>query len=91
MCLYCPSDRIVASGVVGVVVVVVVVGACNCSQMRTSKFTCIIFGVSVGRAPSYKCTNGIFDRLKFKVTRGILPTISGWLLVYFCYQFGEQR
>jgi len=27
--------------------VVVVVGICNCSQMRTSKYTCLIFGVSI--------------------------------------------
>jgi len=42
-----PSGCTVASGVVGVVVVVVV-GVCNCSQMRTSKCTCLIFGVSIG-------------------------------------------
>ena len=59
-----------ASGVV-VVVVVVVVGACNCSQMRTSKCTCLIFGVSIGLDPGQKCTKGIFDRLKLKVTRHI--------------------
>jgi len=29
-------------------VVVVVVGVCNRSQMRLSKCTCLIFGVSVG-------------------------------------------
>jgi len=28
-----------------------------------------------------KRTKGIFDRSKFKVTRDISPTISGWLLV----------
>jgi len=39
----------VASGVVVVVVVVVV---CNRSQMRTSKCTCLIFGVSIGLDPS---------------------------------------
>jgi len=27
--------------------------------------------------------NEIFDRSKFKVTRDISPTISGWLLVVF--------
>jgi len=27
---------------------VVVVGVCNRSQMRTSKCTCLIFGVSIG-------------------------------------------
>ena len=38
-----------APGVVGVVVVVVVVaGVCNRSQMRTSEGTCLIFGVSIG-------------------------------------------
>ena len=29
-------------------VVVVVVSVCNRSQMRTSKYTCLIFGVSIG-------------------------------------------
>jgi len=40
----------VASGVVvvGVGVIVVVVGVCNRSQMRTSKCTCLIFGVRIG-------------------------------------------
>ena len=39
-------------GVVGVVVVVVVVvGDCNRSQTRTSKCTCLIFGVSIGLDP----------------------------------------
>jgi len=41
-----PSGCTVASGVV--VVVVVVVGVCNRSQMKTSKRTCVIFAVSVG-------------------------------------------
>ena len=67
-----------ASGVVGVVVV----GVCNRSQMRTSKCTYLTFGVSIGLDPGYKCTKGIFDRSKFKVTRDISPTISGWLLVF---------
>jgi len=48
-----------ASGVVGVVVVVVDVvvvvvgggGVCNCSQMRTTRCTCLIFGVSIGLDP----------------------------------------
>jgi len=74
----------VASGVVGVVVVVVI-DVCNCSQMRTSKCTCLIFGMSIGLDPGYKCTKGIFDRSKFKVTRDMSPTISGWLLVGCCY------
>ena len=39
-----PSGCTVASGHVGVVVV----GVCNRSQMRTSKCTCLIFGVSIG-------------------------------------------
>jgi len=30
---------------------VVVVGIFNCSQMRTSKCTCLIFGVSIGLDP----------------------------------------
>jgi len=75
------SGCTVAFGVV--VVVVVGGGVCNRSQMRTSKCrpTCLIFGVSIGLDPGYKCTKGIFDRSKFKVTRDISPTISGWLLV----------
>ena len=75
-----------ASGVVVVgVVVVVIVGVCNRSLMSTSKCTCLIFGVSIGLGldPGSKCTNGIFDRSKFKVTREISPTISGWLLVVY--------
>ena len=44
------------------------------------KCTCLIFGVSIGLDPGWKCTKGIFDRSKFKVTRYISPTISGWLL-----------
>jgi len=32
-------------------VVVVVVGVCNRSQMRTSKCKCLIFGVSIGLDP----------------------------------------
>ena len=51
-----------AFGVVGVVVVVVVVVVCNRSQMRTSKCTCLISGVSIGLDPSWKRTKGIFDR-----------------------------
>jgi len=43
-----PSGCTVASGVVGVVVVV---GVCNRCQMRTSKCTCLIFGVSIGLDP----------------------------------------
>jgi len=50
-----PSGCTVASGVVVVgvvvVVVVVVVGVCNRCQMRTSKCTCLIFGVSMGLDP----------------------------------------
>ena len=48
-----PSDRTVVSDVVVV---------CNRSKMRTSKCTCLIFGVSIGLDPSWKCTKGIFDR-----------------------------
>jgi len=73
-----PSGCTVASGIV----IIVVVGICSRSQMRTSKFTCLIFGVSIGLDPGYKCTKGIFDRSKFKVTCDISPTISGWLLVF---------
>jgi len=42
----CPSDCTVASGVV------VVVGVCNRSQMRTSKCTYLNFGLSIGLDPS---------------------------------------
>ena len=48
-----PSGCTVASGVVGVGVVVVVV-VCNRSQMRTSRCTCIVFGVSIGLDPGYR-------------------------------------
>ena len=41
-----PSGCTVVSGVV-----VVVVGVCNRSQMKTSKCTCIIFGLSMGLDP----------------------------------------
>jgi len=41
-----PSGCTVVSGVVGVVV-----GICNRSQMRTSKCSCLIFGVSIGLDP----------------------------------------
>jgi len=44
-----PNGCTVVSGVV--VVVVVVVDVCNRSQMRTSKCTCLIFGVSIGLDP----------------------------------------
>jgi len=40
--LYCHSIRTVV-----VLVIVVVVGVCNCSQMRTTKCTCVSFGVSI--------------------------------------------
>ena len=69
----CPSGCTVVSGVV--------VGVCNRSQMRTSKCICLIFGVSICLDPGSKRTKEIFDRSKFKVTRDISPTISGWLLV----------
>jgi len=39
-----PSGCTVVSGVV-------VVGVCNRTQMRTSKCTCLIFGVSIGLDP----------------------------------------
>ena len=41
-----PSGCTVASGVVSVVV-----GVCNRSQMRTSKFICLIFDVSIALDP----------------------------------------
>ena len=74
-----------ASGVVGVVVAV-----CNRSQMRTGKFTSLIFGVSIDLDTGYKRAKGIFDRSKFKITRDISPTISGWLLVCFCFERSEK-
>jgi len=47
-----PSWCTVVSGDVGVVIVVVGGGGnCNCSQMRTSKYTCLIFGVIIGLDP----------------------------------------
>ena len=55
--------------------VVVVVGVCNRSQMRTSKCPCLIFGVSIGLDHDQKCAKGIFDRSKFKVTRDMSPHI----------------
>ena len=75
LAICCSSGCSVASGII------VIGGVCNCSQMRTSKCTCLIFGVSIGLDPGWKYTKGIFDRSWFKVTRGISPTISGWLLV----------
>jgi len=36
------------------VVVVVVVGVCNRFQTRTSKCTCLIFGVSIGLDPAWQ-------------------------------------
>jgi len=47
-----PSGCTVVSGVVVVVVV------CNRSQMRISKCTCLIFGVSIVLEPNLKCTKG---------------------------------
>jgi len=46
VCLYRPGDRTVASGIV-----VIIVGICNHSRMKTSKSTCAIFGVSIGLDP----------------------------------------
>jgi len=45
-----PSGCTVASGIVGVIVVIGG-SVCNCSQMRTSKCTCLIFGVNIGLDP----------------------------------------
>jgi len=45
-----PIGCTVASGVIGVVVVVVV-GVCNRSQMRISKCTCLILGISIDLDP----------------------------------------
>jgi len=42
-----PSGYTVVSGIVGVIVV----GVCNCCEMRTSKRTCLVFGVSIGLDP----------------------------------------
>jgi len=77
---------LVASSVVGVVV-------CNRSQMRTSKCTCLIFGVSIDLDPGYcgqKHIKGIFDGSKFKVICNIKLTISGWLPV-LCSQFTDDN
>jgi len=51
MCLYHPSDISVASGIV-IIIVFVIVGVYNRSQMRTSKCTRLIFGVNIGLHPS---------------------------------------
>jgi len=75
-----PSGCTVASGVVVVVV-------CNRSQIRTTKCTRLIFGVSIGLDPGWKCTKGIFDRSKFKVTRDISQTISSF---NFRFEWTEQ-
>jgi len=58
--------------------------------MRTSKCSCLIFGVSAGLDPGKKRTKGIFDRSKFKVIRNISPTISGCLLVTVYISTGVQ-
>jgi len=44
-----PSGCTVASRVV--VIGIVVIGVCNHSQMRTTKCTCLIFGVRIGLDP----------------------------------------
>ena len=49
LAICCPIDCTVASGIVGVAVVVIVVVG---SQMRTIKCTCVIFDVSIGLDPS---------------------------------------
>jgi len=41
-----PTDCTVVSSVV------VVIGICNCSQMRTSKYTHLVFGISIGLDPA---------------------------------------
>jgi len=53
---------VTSSVVVIIIIVVVSGGVCNCSQMRTSKCTCLTFGVSIGLDPGKKYTKGIFDR-----------------------------
>jgi len=69
--IYHPSGCTVASGVV--------VGICNRSQMKTSKCTCLIFGKSIGLDPGWKCTKGIFDGSKFKVTCAYhRPSLDGF-------------
>ena len=47
LAICCPSGCTVVFGVV----VVVVGGVCNCSQMRTIKCTCLISGVSIDNDP----------------------------------------
>ena len=67
-----PSGCTVVSGVVVVV--------CNRSQMRTSNCT-FNFWCEYRSWPWLQAQKRIFDKSKFKVTRDISPTISGWLLV----------
>jgi len=66
----------VASGVV-----VVVVGVCNRSQMRTSKFTCLIFGVSIGFDPARNAQKEFLMGQSSRSHATYRRTISGWLLV----------
>ena len=44
-----PSGCTVVSGIV--VVIIIVVGVCNRCQMKTTKWTCLIFGVSIDLDP----------------------------------------
>jgi len=76
-----PSGCTVVSGVV---VVVVVVSVCNRSQMRASRFTCLIFWCEYRPWPWLEMHKRNFYRSKFKVTCDLSPTISGWLLVCLC-------
>jgi len=60
------------------------------TQMRTSKCTCLIFGMSLYSIlyrswPWLETRKRVFDRSKFKVTCDISPTISGWLLVWHSF------
>ena len=71
------------SGCTAVSGVVVVFGVCNRSQMRTSKYACLIFGVSIGLDPGQNCAKGIFDRSQFKVRRDISrPYLDGFQLLF---------
>jgi len=71
-----PSGCTVASGVVGVVVV----GICNHFQMRTSKCTCLIFGVSIGLDPARNAHKEFLIGQSSR-SHATSPTISEWLLV----------
>jgi len=75
--------RYFALVVVGPTVVsgIVVVGVCNRSQMRTSKCTCLIFGVSIGKDPARNAQKEFLIGQSSRSQATYRLTISGWLLV----------